>query len=351
MEERQLPLMGPKNVCQSPHVLILGAGASVAACPNGDKQERQLPELKGVVEACGLHDLLEQNGILGPYEDFESLYDSLKTGGKHEELCTKLEERVREYFAEVQIPEEVTVYDQILLALREKDVIATFNWDPLLGQAYRRNVSVRRLPELLFLHGNVEVGICYKCKGKGWTYQVCKRCGSPLTPSPLLFPVHNKDYTADPFLAAEWRRLQNMLSTAYYLTIFGYSAPVTDAAAVGLLKSAWASNATLEFAQVDIIDVKGREEIKETWDPFIVREHYGVQKIVERNWLLKHPRRSCDALAAATLMNMPWPNNQMPKTTVLEDLQSWLRPLLVEEDALENKDEGFSGQPCVPIKR
>lgn len=47
---------------------------------------------------------------------------------------------------EIQIPERPTIYDQLLLNLRPKDLIATFNWDPLISQAYKRNKDEFDLP-------------------------------------------------------------------------------------------------------------------------------------------------------------------------------------------------------------
>ncbi|MHA1748548.1 MAG: hypothetical protein ACTSXN_02865 [Promethearchaeota archaeon] len=35
--------------------------------------------------------------------------------------------------------ESPTIYDYLILSLRKKDVIATFNWDPLLVQAAWKN--------------------------------------------------------------------------------------------------------------------------------------------------------------------------------------------------------------------
>ena len=37
-------------------------------------------------------------------------------------------------------------------------------------QAYKRNICVGNLPELIFPHGNAGVGLCYDCKIKG----ICK---------------------------------------------------------------------------------------------------------------------------------------------------------------------------------
>jgi len=41
-----------------PHVVLLGAGASYAAFPDGDKNGRKLPLLKDFVEVIGLQGLI-----------------------------------------------------------------------------------------------------------------------------------------------------------------------------------------------------------------------------------------------------------------------------------------------------
>ena len=44
----------------------------------------------------------------------------------------EIETRVDEYFADLELPGHPTIYDRLVLSLREKDLIATFNWDPFL---------------------------------------------------------------------------------------------------------------------------------------------------------------------------------------------------------------------------
>jgi hypothetical protein len=39
----------------------------------------------------------------------------------------------------LKLPEEATIYDYLVLSLRSPDIIATFNWDPFLYQAFERN--------------------------------------------------------------------------------------------------------------------------------------------------------------------------------------------------------------------
>ena len=244
------PLDINRKINHAPHVVLLGAGASLAACPNGDANGRKLPLMRNLVEIVGLTELLKAHGVYEGYEDFESLYDGLASMKSTPGLISLLESKVHDYFAGMRLPDEATIYDLLLLSLREKDVIATFNWDPFLAQAFRRNRHLRRLPKIVFLHGNVEIGFCQEHKRTGFIEQQCSVCGKFMEPSRLLFPVKQKDYTSDPFIVSEWTQLKYALSHAYLVTIMGYSAPVTDIEARTLLLEAWKENPTRELAEI-----------------------------------------------------------------------------------------------------
>ncbi|ABD69054.1 conserved hypothetical protein [Rhodoferax ferrireducens T118] len=338
------PLDIKRKINHASHVVLLGAGASLAAFPAGDANGRKLPLMRNLVEVVGLGDLLAAHGVHENHEDFEALYDGLAVDNTNPELLRTLEDQLHAYFAAMQLPEEVTLYDLLLLSLREKDVIATFNWDPFLAQAFRRNRSIRRLPKILFLHGNVEVGACREHRRSGFIEQRCSECGNLMEPSRLLFPVKHKDYTSDPFIRSEWEQLQWALERAYLVTIFGYSAPATDVEARSLLLNKWMENPTRELAEIDIVDIRPREAIKSSWADFFVRQHYGIFPDVRRTISFHHPRRSCEAFAMATLQQDPWTENDLPPVQRLEDLHAWLRPLLEEEAS-----GMFSGRPCTKI--
>ena len=49
-----------------PHVVLLGAGASYAAFPNGDKNGRKLPLLKDFVQVIGLGRSDDRSGDFSP---------------------------------------------------------------------------------------------------------------------------------------------------------------------------------------------------------------------------------------------------------------------------------------------
>jgi hypothetical protein len=340
---RRLPrLRADKNACESPHVVILGAGASRAACPTGDANGRLLPVMADLVELAGLEPLLKDAGIsYRQGQNFEAIYESLAADPSKAAVQKGIEARLRDYFAAIVIPDRVTVYDKLLLSLRAKDYIATFNWDPLLAQALKRSRHLGELPRVLFLHGNVDAGACIKHRQKGFREHSCPHCGRSLTPVPLLYPIGTKEYESHPFIQNEWTELRAAIEDAYILTIFGYAAPVSDVAAKGIMLDAWKANETLELAEIDIIDIKPEAEVEATWRPFFVRTHYGVS--TTPTWLFQHARRSCDHFAMATLQQRPCQDNPLPTTDDLAVLHHWVNPLIAQEVALRNEGAPF---PC-----
>lgn len=327
-----LPALDLKtNMNYSPHVVILGAGASKAALPRGDANSKQVPVMSELIDCLGLSTLLQSQGINPIGADFEALYDDLASSNT--KLAGEIERALYEYFSSLALPETATLYDYLVLGLREKDLIATFNWDPFLAQAWRRNSRVAKLPRIVFLHGNVEIAVCTKHRQKNFIGNKCPVCGRLMEPAHLLYPVKHKDYNSDPFIASEWEELQRTLQHAYLLTIFGYAAPVTDVKARELMLSVWEGNPTYELAQIEIIDTKPRKELERTWSDFFCRDHYGISKALWQSYLFWHPRRSCEAFAMATLQNSPWPKNPFPRLDNLQGLQSWARILWKEETA------------------
>jgi len=114
---RRLPLLrADKHACESPHVVILGAGASRAACPDGDANGKTLPVMADLVQMVGLQPLLQAAGVrheLG--ESFEILYEKIASNPAHAELARAIETTIREYFAGIVMPRRATVYDRLLL--------------------------------------------------------------------------------------------------------------------------------------------------------------------------------------------------------------------------------------------
>lgn len=333
------PMLDVKTgINHSPHVVILGAGASLAV--NGDRNGRKLPGMQNLIKVLGLELVIARHGIEYKGENFESWYSNLVANGGYPELCKELEEIIERYFTYMQLPDEATVYDYLILSLRNKDLIATFNWDPFLAQAFTRNkdaIGYENLPKIIHLHGNVAIGVCYECKAKGWRYNSCMGCGNKFKPSKLLFPVGEKNYTEDDFLLGEWEELKQYIERAYFFTIFGYSAPETDLEAKKIMLEVWRKNATENHNMMSIIDIN--EEIIKAWQDFIVVDaammprDCMIHKDFFDSYLAGHPRRSCEAYSMATLQQDPWRENNFPVNISLGQLQDWTRQLIDEENS------------------
>lgn len=319
-----------------PHVLLLGAGASFAALPNGDKNGRPLPLLRDVADTLKLVDHFPQELRDLAVENFEQAYSRLFERGSKEELQL-INHKVHNYFADLELPNEPNLYDTINLSLREKDAIFTFNWDPFLMQSRIRLAKLgitTSFPKLFFLHGNVTVGFCVKDGSSGIANRPCSRCGGPFIPSNLLYPVEKKDYKSDPFIKREWEVAQCLLKHCFMFTIFGYSAPATDKEAVDLLKSGWGDVDNREMEQTEVINKPGADHaaLAKIWEPFMHTHHYDIFESFYDSWLANHPRRTIEAY-----WNQYWEakfvsNNTVPQQFAnFDEMSEWYKPLLEAE--------------------
>jgi len=308
-----------------PHFVLIGAGASRAAFPNGDKNGNKLPLMDDFVEVLNIGSLLEKNNIKYKDVNFEVIYSEIyKTNNT--KLLFQIEEIVYQYFSKLELPEKPTIYDHLVLCLRPKDVIATFNWDPFLHDAYLRNHHKASMPKIFFLHGNVRIGYCINHRIKGQNGTVCKSCGKPLRKSKLLYPIENKNYNNNEFIKAEWGAIKHYLSNAYIFSIFGYGAPQSDVEAIKLLKQGWGNKYQRNLEQVEVINKKGEDELRNLWDPFIHTHHYRIYNDFYDSVIANHPRRSCEAVWAATMEICYLNNYKIPKELNFDEFQKWLQP-------------------------
>ena len=313
-----------KNISfKTPHVFLLGAGASKAALPNGDANGKEIPLMKDLPRVCELYEI---DSHINQTSDFESYYSNLKD----EQLKNQLSVRIREYFSDLKLPEHVTIYDYLVLSLRGKDMIATFNWDPFLYQACQRNHKVAEMPHVAYLHGSVAVGYCFKDRTKGPVGYPCSKCGILFSEPKLLYPVKEKSYSDDPAIKTEWLDLQNFLKHAYIFTIFGYSAPKTDVEAIKLLKEGWGNPQKRNLEEIELINILKAEELSKNWSDFIHTHHYGVIKSFFESWSFIHPRRTCEAMWETLMECNPYPNTSPPKTKSLKELQNWFKTKFIQ---------------------
>jgi hypothetical protein len=305
----------------------------------GDRNGRKLPLMNDLVECVGIEDVIRKSGH-DPKNNFEAIYSQIYRDGKTAVLC-EIDAIIRKYFATLSLPDEPTIYDYLVLSLRPKDIIVTFNWDPPLPQTYKRWRHLGEvLPEMLFLHGNIDIGVDYDKHVFGFLSDE-PYAGRKLVPTKLLYPVEQKDYNADGFIAELWKMTTDYLAEAYYITIFGYSAPITDVEARALLLKAWKENPTRELAQLSIVDIREPSEVEKSWAEFIEGVHGGPSQDFSYNYLLRHPRRTCEAFASATLQQDPWREDPFPPLGAisLTELEAWIKPLIQEESSgtLEGK--------------
>jgi len=281
----------------APHVVILGTGASFASCPspNGDRNGKQLPVMKNFVKMLNLSGILKKARVDLRKRNFEEIYEQLYKDERQFGVRRELEDVIYSYFNSMCLPDYPTIYDYLILSLREKDVIATFNWDPLLTQAYKRNPRRFKKPRLLFLHGNVTIGYCEIDNVIGVNGNVCSKCGIKLAPSKLLYPIREKDYHSDGFISGEWEELGDAMKHAFWITIFGYGAPKSDVSAIELLREGWGDKNKRFMEQTEIIDIKPEKALRSLWDPFIHTHHYESHNNFYDSWVSNHPRRTGEA--------------------------------------------------------
>lgn len=285
-----------------PHVVLLGAGSTTATIPNGDKNGHPCSVMNGFVKNLSLEHILSKVKLLTKSDNIEDIYSELYARGKEcQEVIEELENAIFSYFSELELPDEITILDKLILSLTSKDLIASFNWDPFLIQAYNRVGKITKdRPVLAFLHGNVATGFCPKCGRYGAIQRLtCDNptCLSPLQKSHLLYPIKNKDYHLDTVIEKGWELTKNYLSRAKILTIFGYSAPISDVEAVSLLKNALLEyHSAQKYNLIEIIERPGfcKSELSNSWRNIIesVNCDYRIEDSFYKSHLSAMPRQT-----------------------------------------------------------
>lgn len=325
------------------HVVILGAGASIAATRrNQERGGKQLPSMDNLIQVVGLQDIVE--GMPHHLQDanFEALYSKLYADNPDSAAIAEINHRVHAYFSAMDLPDEPTIYDYLVMSLRPKDLIVTFNWDPFLYQAYCRNKKAAPMPGMAFLHGNVSIGYCAEKKTSGPAGMHLRADGTYFEPTKLLYPIGQKNYNSDPYIKGQWKRAKTWLGSksTKRITVFGYGAPVSDVEAVGLLNRAWGTPDKRAMEQVDIIDIVADDVLRQRWNGFIHSHHYATASSYFDSVLALHPRRTAEsyfhhyqALTPAEAFQQPNPVPQDFRT--LEEMWTWFQPLVEAETAAE----------------
>lgn len=330
-----------KGFSTRPHVVLLGAGASVAALPKGDKYGLLIPTMNNIIEVLGLNKILSEISLENKSSDLEIIFSELSENPENASIKEQIEINIFKYFSSLTISDEPTIYDLLLLSLKSKDCIATFNWDDLILQSWQRVAKIvgrENMPKLIFLHGNVGVGYCTNDLSLGSIHSICKYCKSRYKPTKLLYPVENKNYK-DQIINVEWEKLTHFLNNASIITIFGYRCPDTDIEARELLLRAFdCFNSEKRFLdQIEIIDKPGLDkgEIIDRWSDFIKinQYHYEIFDSFFESELAKAPRRSTELVAKKNIDGW-WGSSSIyfdKRVTSFEELNDLIIPLLKAE--------------------
>ena len=314
--------LSKKVMSDRPHVVILGAGASRAVCPNGDKNGKKLPLMNDLVECLNLESKVIEYGM-EPKQNFEDLFSFLFKSEAYEET-NELQKIIYDYFKSLKLPDTPTIYDHLVLSLRETDLVASFNWDPLLLQAYRRNSGKGvGLPRLVFLHGNVRMGECKNHNRVNYVEETCERCNKKLEPVDLLYPITTKNYAQNNTLKINWERFERHLSGAYQFTIFGYSGPRTDEEAMSIMKKAWKEKNEKLLADTTIISTTTNDEVYEHWKPFFHSHYFDLVDNFYKSSIAMYPRRGFEVSWQNNLEADFVEENPIPKDLDFPALWSW----------------------------
>ncbi len=335
------------------HVVILGAGASLAALPNGDNRGRKLPLMNDLIELVELGSVLDDHNVDYRGKNFEVVYSAMGQEERLDDVTKLVEDAVYNYFHDLELPDYPTIYDHLVLSLRPKDFIATFNWDPFLVQAIERNYSVLTQtspPNVAFLHGCTQIVYCDRHSPAVIQSETkrCGKCGEPAKRTRLLYPVSQKDYNSDPHAKMTWADMELAMQNANILTVFGYGAPNTDVEAMSLLKRGWGDSKSRSFEQTEIIDRPGRdrEELESTWAPFIHTHHYHILDDFYHSLLARNTRRSCDTFWDRMRMCKLVKDLPIPPDLDFPDLWDWSAVLIEEELEYDAKRADKKDSAC-----
>ena len=320
-------------------VVILGAGASIASTiRNPELKGRKLPSMDNFIDVVGLNDIVDVLSKELVSENFEELYNNLHSKNQESDEILEIERRVFDYFKDMKLPDEPTIYDHLVLSLRSKDLIATFNWDPFLYQAFIRNHKVAEMPYMSYLHGTVALGFSKEDRRSGPAGWYSKATKNYFEPTRLLYPVNQKDYNQDDFISMEWERLKFWLNSkaTKRVTIFGYGAPKSDFEAVKILNEAWGTRDERNMEQFEIIDVRDEETVRESWDSFIHSHHYDYSTNYFESSLAYNPRRTSESYFQHVLPNTISEafseSNPIPRDfKTMSELWEWHKPLIEAE--------------------
>ena len=97
------------------------------------------------------------------------------------------------------------------------------------------------------------------------------------------------------------------------------------------------ANRSKVFSEFEFIDIKSKKIVEPNSAGFFYKTHYRIIDNFKKSYLHLFPRRSCDAFFSTYMMNTPWFQNPFPKFNSIEEMHSWIQPLLDDEEVVKKK--------------
>lgn len=265
-----------------------------------------------------MKNFMEKTGLINKFPNYygeiknnpnlEDLYSLWYEDSSKVDVCKRLEEELYAYFSSLDSGRYLNLYDELLLSLTNRDVIATFNWDPFLAQSYKKISSyyTHDLPMILFLHGNVAMGYCSNCRVIGYLNDTCQKCKRPFTKLNLLYPTKDKNYTDDMYIRSAWNDFERCIKKATLITFFGYSAPSSDEGAMKRMVEAFKKDNLSNLKQIQIIDIDEETALRERYSSFTDKyNHIDVVRSFYDSFMALYPHRSADYIFSSTMLLNP----------------------------------------------
>jgi hypothetical protein len=331
----------------SNNIVILGAGASAATM-----QALGLPgpsTMDRFIEDAKLDYVLDKIKLTTTSRNLETIYSEIEEKPEYAHIKNELEKKIYHYISRFSLPhDQVSLYDLLFLSLRHNDCLATFNWDRLLVQAYYRVATkmdawgisnpFSLLPIPIFLHGNVGVGICCEHRKYGENNDNCPVCKKKLEKMPLLYPSKTKNYTDNIYISDAWKRLKVNLNYSRFLTIFGYGAPASDFAVMDIFKREYGDVKKKFINRFEVVDVKGRDVIYNTWNPFIDHNGCDYFDCILNTMIMQYPHQDIDIFYRRNVSG-EWCGEPItyPDKITWDYVEKMFKPMFLSEQCKGNK--------------
>lgn len=90
------------------HTVILGAGATIAAIPNGDRNGKISSVMDGLIKKLELSDILHGIDLHIESSNLVDIYPELSSRPECKEVVKQLEKSIYDYFASLELPDYPT---------------------------------------------------------------------------------------------------------------------------------------------------------------------------------------------------------------------------------------------------